>query len=161
MIRRPTTSDAPGLLAEHLDLLGREVRSGSSLTTALSLHGEPQHLAAAHEVTAAELRIAVHALDLAARRGGAEATCLHHAAAALRERAALAHEARAHAAAAWASARLLTIVPAAFAAWGVATSGSLRTALSTPAGAACAIGGAVLNAAGWRWMRTVVDEAVR
>lgn len=153
--------DPAAELAEHLDLIGREIRSGSSLGAALTHHGDPRLAATSLGANAADVRVVGHALELATRRGGSEAACLHHAAAALRERAALAHEARSHAAAAWASARLLTVVPAAFASWGMLTSASLRHAVTTPAGAGCALVGAGLNAAGWRWMRSVVGEVGR
>lgn len=154
-----------GSLAEHLDLIGREVVSGCSLSAALTLHGDPRRPAApsvhhdGHRV--AELAVARHAIDLAERLGGPQAACLHHAATVLREREAVAQEAQAHAAAAWASARLLTVVPAAFVAWGLVTSSSMRSALATPTGSACALAGALLNASGWRWMRSIVTAVTR
>ncbi|MEN9823514.1 MAG: hypothetical protein RLZ04_1940 [Actinomycetota bacterium] len=155
--RPPPTTLA---LADHLDLMERELLSGSSLRVALELHGDPRHGGRGDEVSA-DAALVTHALDLAERLGGPQAACLHHAAAALREREAIAHEARSHAAAAWASARLLTIVPAAFVAWGLVTSSSLRSALITPAGLTCGLVGGGLNAVGWRWMRSIVASVAR
>lgn len=153
------------LLAEQLDLVERELRSGSSLRAALELHGDPRQADDRLDRTAGsadtDIAVARHALDLAERLGGPQGACLHHAAAVLRERDAVAHEARSHAAAAWASARLLTIVPGAFVAWGLVTSSSMRAALVTPVGVTCGLAGSALNAVGWRWMRSIVSGVAR
>ena len=85
----------------------------------------------------------------------------HAAAALLRERDTIRAEASAHSAQARLSARVLTAVPLVFASWSTVTSDSFRHSLATPVGSACVALGAVLNLAGWRWMRRVVGGATR
>ena len=79
------------------------------------------------------------------------------AASVLRERDAVAADARAHSAQARLSARVLTVVPLAFAAWSAATDERVRhTYLATSVGALCIAAGLALNTVGWWWMRRIV-----
>jgi len=103
--------------------------------------------------------VVVRALQTAWALGGPAAQGLHAAAAVLRERHALRAEAAAHSAQARASAHVMTLVPAAFAAFGAATSASFRAVVVTPAGATTVAAGVVLNIAGWMWMRHTVRRA--
>ncbi len=104
----------------------------------------------------ADEAVVVQVLGAAAELGGPVAATLDAGASLLRERVAAREEALAHSAQARLSARVLTAVPVAFAAWSAVGSGSFRAAVLTPAGtAAVALGGA-LNLAGWWWMRRVV-----
>jgi tight adherence protein B len=57
------------------------------------------------------------------------------------------------------SARVLTLVPLAVAAFLAITEPSVRDALTTPSGAAMVACGAALNAIGWLWMTTMVRAA--
>lgn len=144
--------------AERLDALARDIRSGTTLRLALE-RATQEHPAldpAANTAHHSDVAIAHQAIVLAARLDGHEAACLHHAASLLRERAALADEATAHAAAAWASARLLTVLPGVVVVWSTLTSASFREAMASPAGRVCATVGALANLLGWRWMRHIV-----
>lgn len=102
--------------------------------------------------------VVVQVLTVATSLGGAVAATLQAGATLLHERAGVRAEALAHAAQARLSARVLTAVPVVFAAWNVAGSAAFRRALCTPAGATAAAAGAVLSAAGWRWMRRIVQQ---
>ena len=91
--------------------------------------------------------------------GGSGIDALERAAAVLRERRAWRHERRAQSAQARLSARLLTLLPPVFAAWGVAADGRVRTAYgASPLPAVCVLFGLALNLAGWWWMRQLVQE---
>ena len=57
------------------------------------------------------------------------------------------------------SARVLTTVPFGVAALLIVAEPSVRHALSSTAGAACVVGGALLNLAGWWWMHTMIRGA--
>lgn len=99
-----------------------------------------------------------HALHLCEASSGSSAEVLERAVAVARERRAWAAERRAQAAQARLSARLLTLVPLAFAAWGTVSSPSVRAAYrATPLTFACTGTGIALNLVGWWWMRRLVD----
>ena len=102
--------------------------------------------------------VVVQVLAVAASLGGAVAATLQAGATLLHERAGVRAEALAHAAQARLSARVLTAVPVVFAMWNLVGSPSFRSALCTPAGATAAAAGTVLSAAGWRWMRHIVQQ---
>ena len=175
--RRP--SAAP--LADYLAAVAREVRGGGTVTAAfvaVTAHhpaagalrpachavaeGTPlvdalRTVRSARTGDDAGLELVVHTLSCAATVGGSAAATLDAAASVLRERDAVAADARAHSAQARLSGRVLTIVPLAFAAWSVVTDGRIRrTYTSTPIGAACVAAGLLLNLAGWWWMRRIV-----
>jgi Flp pilus assembly protein TadB len=98
-----------------------------------------------------------HNLRLCDASSGSTADVLERAAAIARERRAWAAERRAVAAQARLSARLLTLVPIGFAAWGVVASPSVRAAYrATPLVLGCTLAGCLLNLIGWWWMRHLV-----
>jgi Flp pilus assembly protein TadB len=85
---------------------------------------------------------------------------LEQAGGVLRERRAWQYERHAQAAQARLSARVLTWLPMAFAAWGIATSGRVRAAYSaTPLTVWCTSAGIALNIVGWWWMRRIITGA--
>jgi tight adherence protein B len=163
--------------AAMLDAVTRQVRSGSSLTSALidavdqsSPLGQVGHRLAAGSSLAdalaevvpidADLALTVQALSASAHLGGPIAASLDEAAAVLRERVAARAERRAHGAQARLSARVLTIVPLAFAAWSVVASQPTREVyLSNTAGGICAVCGLALNVVGWKWMQRIIGPA--
>lgn len=157
-----------------LDALAADVRAGASLrvawaTSAAWPAGAALHRDAfpaddaplQHSPRSADETVVVHAVRVATELGGPVAATLDAAAALLRERLTARAEALAHAAQARLSARVLTAVPLVFAGWSALTSGSFRAALLSPAGAACALGGGLLNLTGWAWMRRLVRIAAR
>jgi tight adherence protein B len=171
--QRAVIVDYPGVL----DAIARQVRSGSSLTTAAieeidrsSPLGDVVDRVAAGDTLSvalaavgpreADLALTVQALSAAAHLGGPVAATLDEAAAVLRQRAAARAERRAHGSQARLSARVLTVVPLGFAAWSAFASQRTRDVyLSTAAGAICAVCGLALNLAGWRWMKRIVGPA--
>ena len=166
-----------------LDHLCREVRSGASFTAGLvdGLDQDPAALsdlrAALHRGAAvgdALARVAVHptapldatdrlvvqALRAAHAAGASGVDALERAAGVLRERRAWRHERLAQSAQARLSARVLTLLPVAFAGWGIATDGRLRAAYSlSPLPGVCTACGLLLDLAGWWWMRRLVRGA--
>lgn len=170
---RRSRSHSPDYAA-LLDGISRQVRSGSSLTSAVVdeisrsslLHVVLERLdtgAALADALAAvvadqgDLALTVQALSAAAHIGGPIAATLDEAAAVLRERAAARAERRAHGSQARLSARVLTIVPLGFAVWSAAVSQRTRDVyISTAAGGVCAICGLALNLIGWRWMKRII-----
>lgn len=130
------------------------VVDGAPLTDALQRIESPRHGRAHHR---ADLDLVAHTLACAAEVGGAPAVALDAAASVLREREAVAADARAHSAQARLSARVLTVVPLAFAAWTATTDERARhTYLASSVGALCLATGVVLNGLGWWWMRRIV-----
>jgi tight adherence protein B len=104
--------------------------------------------------------VALQVLSTASKLGGATASAVQAGASILRERRGARDEARAHSAQARLSARVLTLVPLAFAAWSFAASASFRSALATPAGMLAVLAGLGCNLVGWWWMRRIVRGAV-
>jgi Flp pilus assembly protein TadB len=169
----PTTPrPAPTDWADVADAIAQNVRAGDSLRTALDrvladreLDGTAIHRGARLDDVLEARRagldevVVLRALQTAWSVGGSAAQGLHGAAALLRERHALRAEAAAHSAQARASARVLTLVPAVFAVFGVVTSASFRAVVVTPAGATAVAMGALLNLTGWTWMRHTIRRA--
>lgn len=170
---RPSQPDYASLL----DAIARQVRSGSSMTNAMIDEvdrGSPlgpvvRRLTDGGSLAQAlapvvprhpDLALAVQVLLATAHLGGPIAATLDEAAAVLRERAAARAERRAHGSQARLSARVLTIVPLGFAAWSAVASQRTRDVYaSTAAGGICAVSGLVLNIAGWRWMKRIVEPS--
>jgi Flp pilus assembly protein TadB len=171
--RRSQALDSAALL----DSIARQVRSGSSLATAIvaeadtsaPLHEVADRLAAGSSLTEAlaafsqphdpDWALTIQALAATARLGGPIAATLDEAAAVLRERSAARAERVAHGAQARLSARVLTIVPIGFAGWSVVASrrtGNVYT--SSVAGGMCALFGLTLNFVGWRWMKKIIGR---
>jgi tight adherence protein B len=104
--------------------------------------------------------VVLHAIRAAHALGGSMTATLDAAAALLRERAVIRSEATMFSAQARLSARVLTGVPLAFAAWSAASSRSFRAALVSPIGLASALLGGACNLVGWWWMRRIVNKAI-
>jgi Flp pilus assembly protein TadB len=158
-----------------LEDIERDVRVGDGLLTATSaaLHRHPCTLAelraaldagaplgaALGAVTAedADERLVVQTLRVCERTGGRMGAAVDRAVLVLRERAAWQRERAVQAAQARLSATVLTLLPLAFAGWGVATSARIRRAYTDiPLCGVAAVAGLALNAIGWLWMRRLV-----
>ena len=164
-------------LAATLDTISRRCASGESLSTALRGAVAPtlpafarvqallgrgctvQEALSAFTTTDPDVALAVHVLDLCATQGGNVSESLDRAAATLRERHAVRLEREAQSAQARLSARVLTVVPIAFAAWTLATTPAVRAFTATPPGFACLALGAAVNLTGWRLMRRAIRSA--
>jgi Flp pilus assembly protein TadB len=163
--------------ASLLDAIARQVRTGSSLTNAaldeikpfsplgdvveqVRSGGSLSEILTTVNTSQPDLALAVQALSAAAHLGGPIAATLDEAASVLRERSAARAERRAHGAQARLSARVLTIVPLAFAVWSAVASERTRDVyVSTAAGGICASCGLALNVLGWRWMKQIIGSA--
>ena len=149
--------------ATFLDTTSTEVRSGSSLISALT-HAQERHPSLAARLasnvqTDSDVAVVAQSISAVLELGGPVAATLHHGAALLRERAAHRAEARAHSAQARLSAKVLTAVPMLFAAWSAATSATFRDAITSRTGLVAATTGVVMNVVGWWWMRSIVNKA--
>jgi Flp pilus assembly protein TadB len=173
--RRPRRA-APDY-ASLLDAIARQVRTGSSLTSAtldeidrstplgaivdrLGSGSTLSDTLATVDASQPDLALTLQALSATAHLGGPIAATLDEAAAVLRERSATRAERGAQGAQARLSARVLTIVPLAFAVWSAVASERTRDVyISTAAGAICASCGLTLNVVGWRWMKRIIGPA--
>jgi tight adherence protein B len=152
--RRRSSPPDPHVLADHLGAVAREVRAGAHLAAARRSVPTPVWLVEPRWADHPHVALVRQMLDATGDLGGPIAPALDAAATVLRDRAAVAADTLVHSAQARLSARILTVVPLGFAAWGVATSPRTRDAvLHSTLGAACAVAGIALNLAGWRWMR--------
>jgi tight adherence protein B len=171
----------PSALAAWCDALARALRGGATLRHALltvappppvAPHLAPVLLALARgaSVTAAladvdarsrDLDLVLVVMRVCAEHGGGAAEPIDRAAAALRQRAALAGERRTNSAQARMSAVVMTCLPGAMLALLVLTSGSVRTAATSKVGLAVVGFGIILNLAGWGWMRRLIARATR
>jgi tight adherence protein B len=106
-----------------------------------------------------DLALVAGVLAACLRQGGPAAEPLDRAAGILRARAAEAGERTTQSAQARLSAQVMTALPAAMLAVLIATSASVRVAVSTPAGATALLAGAALNVAGWWWLRRLLRNA--
>jgi len=167
------------VLAAWCDALARALRGGATLRHALATVDPPAAvapqlapallaLARGASVTAALADIDARSRDLdlvlvvmraCAEHGGAAAEPIDRAAAALRQRAALAGERRTNSAQARMSAVVMTCLPGAMLALLALTSGSVRAATTSKAGLAVIGVGIMLNLAGWGWMRRLIARA--
>lgn len=168
----PTVADCIAVV----DHLVRDLRSGSSPTTALgdALAAHPTVLVDLRQrleqggtagLIAAGLvgagppheRLVLQALRVGRRAGGSGAGVLERTADTLREQQAWAHERRAHTAQARLSARVLTALPIVFACWSITADDGVRRAYaSSLLPALSAVVGGMLNLLGWWWMRRLV-----
>lgn len=176
--RGRATPGADGALAEACDTIARSLRSGMSLSSAVveaaQRHDVPEltevaraaHLGqplpqaierVAAAVSAADARLVVQVLGVAAEHGGAQAEAIDRAAATLRERAALRAERAAQAASARISTRVMTVLPFAFTGFVAASDADVREVLlRTPVGWVCLTVGVALNLSGRAWARRAV-----
>jgi Flp pilus assembly protein TadB len=162
-------------LVDVIERVAREVHTGHSLRVALdgALAAAPNVLPdlassiarqvplaraiEAHQPQGDECDLFVHALRLATEHPHVVPDVLARTTSVIRERRAWRNERRVQAAQARTSARVLTFLPLGFAAWGAASSGSVRHAYATsPATAGVALIGLGLNVVGWWWMRRLV-----
>lgn len=181
--RRPPVDVELDQAIEMLDHLARDLRAGVSFAAALpqALAGHPAVLSGlrmalqrgapvldATTQAAAEVThrrgfdhtdaLVLQALRAAHTAGGNGADALERAAAVLRERRAWRNERRAQSAQARLSGRLLTVLPPAFALWGLVADQRVRAAYSTsPLPAICVVCGLSVNLLGWWWMRRLVQ----
>jgi len=134
----------------EIDEIGRAVerlRSGSGLDDAF----------ATADSMDADLTLAIHVLRLCAVQGGDVAESLDRAAATLRERQAAHDERLAQSGQARLSAKVLTILPMAFASWTMVTNASVQRFVVSPIGLVCVAIGVGLNLAGWSLMRRAIE----
>lgn len=165
-----------GALATLLDDVARRCATGESLTQAFVTAPGTAALAPTFDATIAEIKrgatlveslrstplhnnalaLAVHVLILCSRVGGNVSESLDRAAATLREREAMVQERIAQSAQARLSARVLTLVPLAFAGWTTLTSPRVRAFTFSTTGAICLCLGLILNVTGSRVMRRLI-----
>jgi tight adherence protein B len=178
--RRPTSAPTADEVAAWCELVARELRSGSSLPSAIAagastdspmvrligpvVHGVRRGESLVVALDAADVNpasaagLAFTVLRSCARFGGPAAVPLERAAATLRARDAVAAEQQAQSAQARLSARVLTLVPVALLVILTATDAKVRAALTTPAGATAVVLGGVFNGAGALWMRRIIGR---
>ncbi len=144
------TTEAPSTATEVVGDLRLALERGAPLAAAIDERTAPRHLDVALTVARA-----------CAASGAPAAEPLDRAAAALRARAVEAAERATHSAQARLSAVVMTVLPAAMLLVLLATSGPVRGAVATPIGLGCVVAGALLNAAGWRWMQRIIERAAR
>jgi Flp pilus assembly protein TadB len=169
------TGRVPSDALAIVDDLGREVRSGASVRSALSvvldrhptsmaqtrlaLHRNlPLDVALDQEPAAdPDIALVVHAIRRSAAQPHVLPDVLDRTSAVIRERRAWREDRRVHSAQARLSAQVMTMLPLAFAAWGAVTSESVRDAYRSSATAQIVVAvGVVLNALGWCWMRLII-----
>jgi tight adherence protein B len=169
--RRCSAADAQ--LPTLLEAIARHLRTGGSLTEAITAQQPGQELADAWAAVAAgaphvgvvaaldgwvaandrpPVRLAAAALVLAAETGGSPARAVDGVAATLRARAAVAGELRALTAQARASALVIAVSPIAFALVASATDPRTRAAFHTRTGTTLVLAGLALDALGAWWM---------
>lgn len=170
--RRTTTPPSARDWARYLDAVAAHIRGGTGVRAAAMSVADEQRPAGSVVRTPLHLErlgdavvddpdeaVVVQSLLAALQLGAAPAAVAQSGANVLRERAAVRAEALAHSAQARLSARVLTLVPVAFAAWSAVASTTYRRALVTPTGLASASLGALANTVGWWWMRRIVRRA--
>ena len=104
----------------------------------------------------ADVALAVHVLRLCAVQGGNIVESLDRAAATLRERQAVHDERLAQSGQARLSAKVLTVLPIAFASWTVLTAPSVQRFMASAPGVACVVLGVGLNLLGWTLMQRAI-----
>lgn len=175
--RRRRRAAGARAVAAWCDELARELRGGSTLRRALSTtvpaddavadRTAPLRLGLDRALTVADatarvvdpgphLRLALAVIVATSDVGGSAAEAIDRVAGTLRQRATDHDERRVQAAQARLSAHVMTAVPLAMLALLVASDDDVRAVLRTPGGAACVLGGLVLNGSGWFWMRHIV-----
>ena len=178
-LRNRTGTSRPDLPA-FLDAVARQCSTGDSLTASFAASAQShscdevfapalQSLAGGARLVEAldrqpvaggeDVVLTWHVLSLCARNGGAVTEPLDRAAATIRSRQAIRHERAAHSAQARLSAKVLTLAPVSFALWVVVSAPTIRSFLLSSVGIVCVFLGAVLNAAGWLWMKRIVGTS--
>ena len=141
----------PGFVETRLAPALLALERGASVSAALSNVDARSH----------DLDLVLVVVRACAEHGGAAAEPIDRAAAALRQRAALAGERRTNSAQARMSALVMTCLPAAMLALLASTSHSVRTAATAPPGLIAIAVGTTLNVLGWTWMRRLIGRAAR
>ena len=179
----PTTpTRTPPAIADFLDAIARDVRSGFSLASSFVQCSDQQlddnHwsqpvaqqylrgvvladalVECALPTWTPEIRFASRTLAVASAGGAGVAPALEHSASVLREQHALMLDRDVQAAQAQLSTKVLTWLPIAVFAWIAITDPIARGfLLSTPAGMCCVATGITLNVAGRKWMSRVVGD---
>ena len=179
----PTTpTRTPPAIADFLDAIARDVRSGFSLASSFVQCSDQQlddnHwsqpvaqqclrgvvladalVECALPTWTPEIRFASRALAVASAGGAGVAPALEHSASVLREQQGLMLDRDVQAAQAQLSTKVLTWLPIAVFAWIAITDPIARSfLLSTPAGMCCVATGITLNVAGRKWMSRVVSD---
>ena len=179
----PTTpTRTPPAIADFLDAIARDVRSGFSLASSFVQCSDQQlddnHwsqpvaqqclrgvvladalVECALPTWTPEIRFASRTLAVASAGGAGVAPALEHSASVLREQQGLMLDRDVQAAQAQLSTKVLTWLPIAVFAWIAITDPIARSfLLSTPAGMCCVATGITLNVAGRKWMSRVVSD---
>ena len=179
----PTTpTRTPPAIADFLDAIARDVRSGFSLASSFVQCSDQQlddnHwsqpvaqqclrgvvladalVECALPTWTPEIRFASRALAVASAGGAGVAPALEHSASVLREQQGLMLDRDVQAAQAQLSTKVLTWLPIAVFAWIAITDPIARSfLLSTPAGMCCVATGITLNVSGRKWMSRVVSD---
>ncbi|MFN6122436.1 MAG: type II secretion system F family protein [Actinomycetes bacterium] len=142
------------------DALGSHPALAPEVAHALGRHAPLAAALAAHRPRGDERDLLIHALSLGVHHAHVLAEVLDRTTVVIRERRAWRLERSAQSAQARASARALTVLPAAFALWGALSSPSVRQAYTTSTVTlVVAAVGVVRNGAGWWWMRRVVGAS--
>ena len=175
--RREPTADAMAA-ATWCDELARALRSGATLAAALRTSPSPIAIAplvasmclsldrglpvgdALRQAQSASphVNMVLTVLRACAEHGGPAGEPLDRTAATLRVRAADRADRLTQSAQARMSAVVMTCLPVAMLALMMLTSASVRGAVFSPVGITAVAAGAVLNAAGWLWMRHTIDS---
>jgi tight adherence protein B len=146
-----------GLAAATSSALHRHRGTLSTLRAALDAGAPLAAALGAARVADADERLVVQTLRVCERTGGRMGSAVDRAVLVLRERAAWERERAVQSAQARLSATVLTLLPLAFAAWGVVSSARIRRAYSEiPLCGVAAVVGVALNGIGWLWMRRLV-----
>jgi tight adherence protein B len=181
MLRHRSAGLDPADLAVWCDSLARALRGGATLHHALRTIPPPASVrdrlapamlalergasvaAALAEPVAGSphLDLVLVVLRACAEHGGEAAEPIDRAAAALRQRSALAGERRTQSAQARMSAVVMTLLPGAMLGMLLLTSPPVRASAASPIGLVVIAGGALLNLAGWWWMRRLIAGAAR
>jgi Flp pilus assembly protein TadB len=176
--RRTHASDVD--VADWCEDMARGLRSGSSLTTALTDSVDERAAVApiVGEIVVQITRgrslvdalrtgtndpatpggLALTVLRTCAEIGGPAAGPLERVAATLRARDAIRQEQHAHSAQAQMSARVMTLIPVGMLVLLAATDPRVRAAVTTPAGVSVVAMGATLNVVGWWWMQRIIGR---
>lgn len=168
-------------LPDLVDMIGRSLRSGASLSQALreAVQDGPKRVGtdlslvvsglqrgqttsqALHlwvqRVPRPEVRIVAAAVALASRNEAGTTQALDGVSHSLRDRAALEAEIRSHSAQAAASMQALVLLPLVFLAFDVVSSQrTVHFLTRQPVGQLCLVVAVVLNLLGWWWMRSII-----
>ena len=179
----PTTpTRTPPAIADFLDAIARDVRSGFSLASSFVQCSDQQSddnhwsqpvaqqclrgvvladalVECALPTWTPEIRFASRTLAVASAGGAGVAPALEHSASVLREQQGLMLDRDVQAAQAQLSTKVLTWLPIAVFAWIAITDPVARMFLiSTPVGMCCVATGITLNVSGRKWMSHVVDN---